>query len=181
MEAKATADCSAVTTAQFILENIILRHGPPEVIHTDQGTNFKPGDLVLITNEGNHPGSSKKLEPKFIGPMQVVEANEQTCIVESDEKSYHKAVHKSRLRRYHVSNSEGGQSAPSPASTLSQQPNMSQQRRPRKSSTTVAKQKQQRTTTAVTQPHHTTRYGRVSKPVVRFTSNTASLVVDQQS
>jgi transposase InsO family protein len=323
VEAKATADCSAVTTAQFILENIILRHGPPEVIHTDQGTNFeskivnelcalynikksrsspfhpegngaverenrslksllraytiddqtdwdrhipiivnarnttvhsatgftpfemvygrspdanplattppdessseyiarltqarkhieksarlrlkreqekrkrayeksnriasedfKPGDLVLITNEGNHPGSSKKLEPKFIGPMQVVEANEQTCIVESDEKSYHKAVHKSRLRRYHVSNSEGGQSAPSPASTLSQQPNMSQQRRPRKSSTTVAKQKQQRTTTAVTQPHHTTRYGRVSKPVARFTSNTASLVVDQQS
>jgi transposase InsO family protein len=41
VEALATPDCSAVTTAKFILEQIILRHGTPHTIHTDQGANFE--------------------------------------------------------------------------------------------------------------------------------------------
>jgi transposase InsO family protein len=41
VEALCTSDATAVTTAQFILEQIILRHGTPDTIHTDQGTNFE--------------------------------------------------------------------------------------------------------------------------------------------
>lgn len=41
VEVRATTDCTAVTTARFILENIVLRHGPPKTFHTDQGSNFE--------------------------------------------------------------------------------------------------------------------------------------------
>jgi uncharacterized protein (DUF2249 family) len=41
VEARATKDCSAVTTANFLLEQVILRHGPVDTIHTDQGANFE--------------------------------------------------------------------------------------------------------------------------------------------
>jgi hypothetical protein len=41
VEAKPTPDCTAATTAQFILENIIFRHGAPTHILSDQAQNFE--------------------------------------------------------------------------------------------------------------------------------------------
>jgi len=40
VELRATTDITAETTARFIFEDIILRHGRPEIIQTDNGKNF---------------------------------------------------------------------------------------------------------------------------------------------
>jgi hypothetical protein len=50
VEARCTIDATAVTTARFILEQIILRHGPPDVIHTDQGANFESNCVDCTTS-----------------------------------------------------------------------------------------------------------------------------------
>jgi hypothetical protein len=57
------------------------------------------GDQVVISNEIAPEGQSKSLQPKYKGPMTVLEVNKQNCIVESSDKKYRKAIHLSRLHK----------------------------------------------------------------------------------
>ncbi len=75
------------------------RHRAYEKTHRVSTEEFKEGDLVLISNEATHSDSTKKLEPKYIGPMRVVQARTQECVIE-DKRKRQKAIHKSRMRLY---------------------------------------------------------------------------------
>jgi len=50
-EARATPDSTAKTTARFIYEEIILRHGCPQVIQTDNGTSFNNQLMAELSNQ----------------------------------------------------------------------------------------------------------------------------------
>lgn len=316
-EAEQTKDQTAITTANFLLKNIILRHGPPDVIHTDQGANFesklvnelcrlynikksrsapyhpegngaverenrsikdllrpytlenqrdwdqkvpmvinarnttvhsstgftpyemiyarkpnetvqqevdfepsseyvaklkeakklieacarkrhakqlakykaayakrhrinydylKPGDLVLITNEANHVGLNKRLEAKQIGPYTVARATSHDCIVENEDGSYRKAIHRSRLQRY-IPPKVGREQPSSPAnkptsSSTNKQPSSAnkptspQAHEPLKESNALMPIAPAPAQTS--QPTYVTRYGRAIKPVNHF-------------
>lgn len=63
---------------------------------------FKIGDLVLASNEANHQGLSKKLEPKYVGPYRITGAlgtRNFKCKLVSG--SYEKVLHRNRLVPYH--------------------------------------------------------------------------------
>lgn len=48
VKAKPISSLTAKTAAQFILDNIICRHGCPQFIKTDNGTNFKANIIPLL-------------------------------------------------------------------------------------------------------------------------------------
>ena len=111
----------------------------------------------MISNEATHKDSTKKLEPKNIGPYTIVKVNKHDCIVESADKKYRKAIHLSRIHRYlppkvgeESSNSKIAASV-LPNSPISPDSNIS---KPMETSSSV-------------QPstNYTTRYGRVTKRV----------------
>jgi hypothetical protein len=114
-----------------------------EKTHRVSTEEFKEGDLVLISNEATHSDSTKKLEPKYIGPMRVVQARTQECVVE-DKRKRQKAIHKSRMRLYKPARG----TVPTPT-----------WRRP--SST---RQQQQPKSPPRTPPPYITRYGRTVQP-----------------
>lgn len=62
---------------------------------------FKSGDLVLVTNEANHEGLSKKLEPKYIGPYEIVkEIGKRNFRCKLVGGKYEKVLHRNRLVPY---------------------------------------------------------------------------------
>lgn len=71
---------------------------------------FHVGDLVLITNEANHPGLNKKLEPKFIGPYRIERTvGTRNYMIKKVDGPYQKVVHHCRIVPYiprHPINSE---------------------------------------------------------------------------
>jgi hypothetical protein len=71
-----------------------------EKTHRVSTEEFKDGDLVLISNEATHSDSTKKLEPKYIGPMRVVQARTQECVVESKSDTGHLEYKDSVLKCY---------------------------------------------------------------------------------
>jgi len=48
-EARATRDAGAMTTARFILDDIVARHGCPRTIHSDRGTSFVNGIIQALS------------------------------------------------------------------------------------------------------------------------------------
>ena len=59
---------------------------------------FHVGDLVLITNEANHPSLSKKLEPKFIGPYRIERTvGTRNYMIKKVDGPYQKVVHHCRI------------------------------------------------------------------------------------
>lgn len=124
--------------------------------------NLKTGDKVLVKNESTHPGFSKKLEPKFYGPMTVLEVHDQHLIVEYN--SERRPVHKSKVRKYNPPHAE-------------EQPEQPEQRLQHQHQVQQSQQNQRPTrlidSTAISSPkarpaQYTTRTGRVSRPPVRF-------------
>jgi transposase InsO family protein len=51
VEARAVKDCSATTTARFIIDDIITRFGCPKILMTDQGTHFINKTVEALTEE----------------------------------------------------------------------------------------------------------------------------------
>ena len=69
---------------------------------------FHPGDLVLVARHRRANGRTKKLNPRFVGPYQVVKRMSPTCyLVEDLPYNRRKRVwrrfkaHSSQLRKYH--------------------------------------------------------------------------------
>jgi len=62
---------------------------------------FTKGALVLLTNEATHPGLTKKLEPKFVGPFAVVKPiGSHNYQIRQVGSTIEKVVHHSRLVPY---------------------------------------------------------------------------------
>jgi ribosomal protein L21E len=114
------------------------------------------GDQVMISSEATHVDSSKKLEPKFQGPYNVVQVNKQDVVVESEDQSYNKAIHLSRVHRYLPSTAGRDSSPKSPPIVPKPTP-------PRNSN---SKAPPAEPTNAP--PTYTTRAGRQIRKVVRF-------------
>ena len=69
---------------------------------------FQPGDLVLVARHRRAEGRTKKFNPRFIGPYQIIKKVAATCYMIEDLTSNRRRrlwrrfkVHSSQIRRYH--------------------------------------------------------------------------------
>ena len=122
----------------------IRRHKQYERTHKTRVEPLKVGDQVLITNEGTHPGLSKRLEPKYKGPMTLVSLNKQTGTVENPDNNRRKDVHLSKIHKY-LPSSEGKDQQLTPSTAKNPSANINNNK-----------------------PVYVTKSGRNSKPVNRF-------------
>ena len=80
-----------------------LRTQEQRVRHADnrEAPLFRKGDLVWLLSTRVPKNNSKKLQPKFTGPYQVLDVNEEnhTCLIEQNGKT--SRVAEIRLKLYH--------------------------------------------------------------------------------
>lgn len=93
---------SRLQTSHEIARQKLIKHKEKSKEYFDKKTEtciFKPGDLVLLYDETVRRGRSKKLSNKWIGPYEIIQADNVNAVIKKGRKT--QKVHVNRLKPFY--------------------------------------------------------------------------------